>query len=277
MTMKRSNLFLMTAAALLLAPSAMALSLEERVERLENRSESNLYFDFRMQLNEQQRAIQELQDKMDRLLYREQTLNRDTQQTLQNQQQSLAVLKLQFQELQAQLALLQSAAVVSGPANSVETELSSDALPSESKEVSTENTSVLVIAAKVSHPATKAETREYQAAFRLMSAGEHAAAVQSFTKFIDQYPESELSANALYWLGEAQFIQQQLEPAYQAFKQCIEWFPTSNKAADALNRAIKVQETLKNAELVAALRQELLIRYPDSDVAKQLQASDPQE
>jgi len=29
--------------------------------------------------------------------------------------------------------------------------------------------------------------------------------------------------------------------------------------------------------LVAALRQELLIRYPDSDVAKQLQASDPQE
>ena len=57
---------------------------------------------------------------------------------------------------------------------------------------------------------------EYQAAFGLLKDGKYPEATAALTRFIGRHPDHELASNALYWLGEAHYVQRNFQAALAA-------------------------------------------------------------
>jgi len=73
----------------------------------------------------------------------------------------------------------------------------------------------------------------YKSAMALVREKQFEQASAAFEQFIEQWPEDELSANALYWSGEVFLVRRDLEQAAARFRQVIDEHPEHIKAADA--------------------------------------------
>lgn len=74
----------------------------------------------------------------------------------------------------------------------------------------------------------------YQEAFDELMAGDYGAAINSLERFIEDYPDSDYSANAWYWLAEAKYASGDFEAALENFEHLREAYPESDKSGDAL-------------------------------------------
>lgn len=99
----------------------------------------------------------------------------------------------------------------------------------------------------------EAEPQEvYQRAYNLLSKGEYAAAETAFKSFIKKFPESTLSSNAYYWLGETFYVRQNYQLAAYNFANGYKNFPKGVKAADQLLKlGISLHALKKNSEACA--------------------------
>lgn len=77
------------------------------------------------------------------------------------------------------------------------------------------------------------ETAHYTNAYNQLKAGKAAEATALFKEHIALYPNGAYTANAHYWLGEIYLLQNQLEPARQAFSTVVNSYPAHRKASDA--------------------------------------------
>ncbi|WP_018864847.1 MULTISPECIES: tol-pal system protein YbgF [Thioalkalivibrio] len=78
------------------------------------------------------------------------------------------------------------------------------------------------------------EQAAYQEAFDQLMAGDYSAAMSSLERFIEDYPDSDYSANAWYWLAEAKYASGDFEAALEDFERLREDYPDSDKSGDAL-------------------------------------------
>ncbi|WP_275287623.1 tol-pal system protein YbgF [Halomonas elongata] len=107
----------------------------------------------------------------------------------------------------------------------------------------------------------------YQAAFAKVQARDFGAARQAFEAFVDEYPQSGLTANAHYWLGELHSAESELDAAAAAFNRVIEEFPDSNKVPDALYKLGLLKARQGDPEDSRALLDQVREEYPDSSAA----------
>ncbi|KAA0013462.1 tol-pal system protein YbgF [Billgrantia pellis] len=113
-----------------------------------------------------------------------------------------------------------------------------------------------------------AEAQEaYQAAFAKVQAREFDEAIAAFEGFVAQYPDTSLTANGYYWLGELHSAEGNLEEAETAFRQVIDNHAQSSKLPDALYKLglIKARQGRidESRELLERVRDD----YPDSSAA----------
>ena len=80
------------------------------------------------------------------------------------------------------------------------------------------------------------ESAVYGEAFAAMKAGRYEEAARGFQTYLAKYPRGPRADNATYWLGEAQFVQQQYEAALKSF-QAVRGVP---RVAAAAGRMLKV-------------------------------------
>lgn len=80
----------------------------------------------------------------------------------------------------------------------------------------------------------QAERNAYNQAFELVKAGRYDEAIGSLRDFLARYPGSEYSANAQYWLGEANYVSRRFDAAAQEFEKVVSLYPDSGKASDAM-------------------------------------------
>jgi tol-pal system protein YbgF len=78
------------------------------------------------------------------------------------------------------------------------------------------------------------EQSVYGQAFDALKAGSYSVAISGFQGFLKQYPSSPLAPNAEYWLGEANYVNQDFAAAQSAFQAVLDRWPTSAKAPDAM-------------------------------------------
>lgn len=78
------------------------------------------------------------------------------------------------------------------------------------------------------------EQSVYGQAFDALKAGSYSVAVSGFESFLKQYPSSPLAPNAEYWLGEANYVNQDFPAAESAFQAVLDKWPSSSKAPDAM-------------------------------------------
>ncbi|MDO6682781.1 MULTISPECIES: tol-pal system protein YbgF [unclassified Oceanobacter] len=73
----------------------------------------------------------------------------------------------------------------------------------------------------------------YNQAMMLVRDKKFEQANQAFGRFVEQYPEDELVANAWYWNGEVYLVRGEYPSALESFRTVIDDFPDHSKAADA--------------------------------------------
>jgi tol-pal system protein YbgF len=74
----------------------------------------------------------------------------------------------------------------------------------------------------------------YQSAYRDYQRGNYDLAVAGFRDFAAKNPNSELSGNAAYWIGESLYSQKKYREAIQQFDSVVTKYPKSDKVAGAL-------------------------------------------
>jgi tol-pal system protein YbgF len=112
------------------------------------------------------------------------------------------------------------------------------------------------------------EQAAYTQAFDALKSGNYAQAIAGFTQFRTIYPNSALSENAQYWLGEAYYVTRDYANAAPAFRTVIDRWPASRKAPDALLKLGYTQQELKQTALARATLTEVTQRYPGTEAAR---------
>lgn len=113
---------------------------------------------------------------------------------------------------------------------------------------------------------------EYQAAFDLLKDGKYDEAATALTAFVGRHPQHELAPNALYWLGEAHYVQRDYPAALAAFESLLREYPGARKAPDALLKAGYSQQEMKRLGAARALLTRVVEEYPDTQAAAEAQA-----
>jgi tol-pal system protein YbgF len=102
----------------------------------------------------------------------------------------------------------------------------------------------------------------YRMAYNDYLKGNYDLAVESFKLYLQQFPDSPLADNALYWIGECHFSQKKYEEAIDSFNRVILTYPQGDKVAAAyLKKGISYMELGKKDEALAVFTI-LVTKYP---------------
>ncbi len=113
----------------------------------------------------------------------------------------------------------------------------------------------------------KAEQAAFDRGLAEFKAGNHQAANQSFSAFLQRYPESGYLPQAYFWLGSTHFAQQECSKAIPAYQTVTTRFPNSQKAPEALLNIASCQLDLKDKGGARETLEQLLKKYPSSTAA----------
>ena len=107
------------------------------------------------------------------------------------------------------------------------------------------------------------------AAYDLYKVGNHADAVKAFQEFLKKYPESVHIPNVNYWLGNAQYAQQDYPGALDSYLGLLKDYPDTPKTPDVLLAIAECQQKLKRPIPAHKTLNQLIAKYPASAAAAQ--------
>ncbi|MEZ5460611.1 tol-pal system protein YbgF [Dokdonella sp.] len=114
----------------------------------------------------------------------------------------------------------------------------------------------------------EAEKRAYDEAFSALKDGRYAESARRFQAFITDYPDTDLTGNAYYWLGESYYVTQNYQVALDTFATLLARFPQNQKAPDALLKTGYCQYELKQWDAAEATLNQVIATYPDTTVSR---------
>lgn len=110
-------------------------------------------------------------------------------------------------------------------------------------------------------------TQAYREAFLLLKQRDYEAATTAFEGFLETYPKSKYSANAQYWMAEANYVTKRYAEALQQFQTVIDQYPTSSKVPDARLKIGYTYYELGQWEEARVTLTRLRAQFPNSTVA----------
>jgi tol-pal system protein YbgF len=105
---------------------------------------------------------------------------------------------------------------------------------------------------------------QYQYAFGLLRQANYGEAEVALKSFIDRHPESQLSGNALYWLGETYYVRGDYQTAAITFAEAYKSYPDGAKAPDNLLKLGLSLASLDAVNDACGTFSELEKRYPNA-------------
>lgn len=256
------------ASAMLLATPVHAqdsrLSLADRVSRLEQQAQAQNQGGVGMvnQVQQLQAQVQQLQGQIEELQHQLQELQDKN--------------KAQYMDLDSRLGRLEgsgtghtntpAAGASPGPSAAAPAAAASGATPAATPATPSAGATSPAATAAAAAPDANAQA-SYDTAFNALRAGDYAQASRGFRSFIQQYPDSTLTPNAWYWLGESYYVTMNYPVALEAFQRLLSQFPQSEKAPDALLKVGYSQLELKQTAAGKATLQSVATKYPNSRAA----------
>ena len=113
--------------------------------------------------------------------------------------------------------------------------------------------------------ATGGPRDRYDAAFQYLQRREYDQAASAFDQFVKENPESPLSSNALYWLGETHYFRKDYAEAARVFLDGYKRYPKGNKAPDNLYKLGKSLAAINESKPACAAWNKLLKSYPSAN------------
>jgi len=235
--------------------------LERRVRILEQRLSSRALMEMMQQVDQLQREVQSLRGQVEAL---ENTLAK-----LRKSQ------KQQYLDLDGRLRRLEGGEAVpeEGSAAPVEAQppSASQSVPSEQSTAMAQQKSGILAPVKpnvVLVPPSEEQKKAYRQAYDKLQAGHFEAAIEAFTTFLQQTPQTTLSANAYYWLGEAYYVKRDFNAAQASFRQVVERFPSSSKVPDALLKLGYVAYEQGHWQDARSYLDQVIQRFPDTHASR---------
>lgn len=107
-------------------------------------------------------------------------------------------------------------------------------------------------------------TKEYDAAFKLLSDGKYPESEKAFKAFVEKYKDNDLTGNAYYWLGESFYKRANYKQSAVYFLKGYQDFKDGNKAPDNLFKlSMSLAKLGKNKESCATF-DKLKSEYPNA-------------
>lgn len=117
-------------------------------------------------------------------------------------------------------------------------------------------------------PPTISPQEVYNTAYSDYLKGNFQLAIEGFSLYRQQFPESPLADNALYWIAECYFSQKKFREAIDQFNELILNYPHGDKVAAAyLKKGISLVELGKKDEALAVFKL-LISKYPLEEETK---------
>ncbi len=114
----------------------------------------------------------------------------------------------------------------------------------------------------------EAERRAYNAALNLVRSARYSEGLGAFQVFLRQYPRGALAANAMYWMAFSHVGLSDFEAAAQGYRRLLAEYPNSDKAPDAMLSLARALVQMRDTEGARATLDELLARHPQSKAAE---------
>lgn len=122
---------------------------------------------------------------------------------------------------------------------------------------------------EVTLPENDDEQGTYQAAVDLiLKDKDYESAIPAFRTFLDLYPNSELTANAHYWLGQLLYRKQSYNEAKLEFSEVVNKFTASPKRADSILKLGLIEKSIGNLSAAEQFFNQVVTEYPDSTPAR---------
>jgi tol-pal system protein YbgF len=116
-------------------------------------------------------------------------------------------------------------------------------------------------------PVSEAAQALYDRGYTLYHQGRYVDAEAGFRRFLQAYPDTSLSDNAQFWIGESRFARGDFDGALAAFREVAQRYPGGNKVADSLLKAAGCLQRLGDAESARSAYDEVIQRFPGSAAA----------
>lgn len=116
-------------------------------------------------------------------------------------------------------------------------------------------------------PATNSADELYRNSYQFVLSGDYATAEQGFRDHIARFPNDQKTADARFWLGEAQLGQKKYRDAAETFLTANKAYPKSKKAPEMLLKLGVSLAGLKQRDVACATFAEVNKRYPDISAA----------
>jgi len=105
----------------------------------------------------------------------------------------------------------------------------------------------------------------YKDAYETFQKGDLEGARKKFEAFLKQYPNTELSGNAQFWIGETYYQKKDFEKAILEYEKAITKFPESGKIPAALFKQALAFLELGDKTNARNLLRKVIERFPHSD------------
>jgi tol-pal system protein YbgF len=111
-------------------------------------------------------------------------------------------------------------------------------------------------------------TALYDQAYGDYTRGKFDIARQGFAEYLKEFPTSDLSDNAQYWLAECDYSVEQYPAARAEFQKLVEDYPESDKLTAAIYKTGKCHEAEGNPAAAVSQYELLIQKYPSSPEAR---------
>jgi tol-pal system protein YbgF len=108
----------------------------------------------------------------------------------------------------------------------------------------------------------------YGEAFQLFRAGKFEQARAGFTRYLGEYPKTDLADNAQFWLGECYYAEKDYREAITAYEKTIKEYPGSDKVSSALLKQGMAFLELGDTTAARILLKRVVKDYPDTNQAQ---------
>jgi len=118
-------------------------------------------------------------------------------------------------------------------------------------------------------PSIQVNARElYETSYLDLTKGKYDLAISGFTEFLKNFPNSELTDNAQYWLAQSYYPKEDFNQAIPQYKKLLETYPGSDKTPDCLYKLGLCYVAMKNTTQANKYFKEVVDKYPSSTEAK---------
>jgi tol-pal system protein YbgF len=110
--------------------------------------------------------------------------------------------------------------------------------------------------------------KAYSAAYQTFKEGNYDKAMAEFQKFLTDYPDSEYSDNAQFWIGECYFFKKNYEQAILEYEKVVKNYSSGNKVPYALLKQGLSFLNLGDKTSAKLLLQQVIKDYPNTNQAR---------